>query len=62
MLLLLVFVLSSFLDNIAAAMIGGAIAHTVFKGKVHIGYLAGIVVRPPTRAARAAWWATPRPR
>jgi len=42
-LLLLVFVLSSFLDNIAAAMIGGAIAHTVFKGKVHIGYLAGIV-------------------
>ena len=42
-LLLLVFVLSSFLDNIAAAMIGGAIAHTVFRGKVHIGYLAGIV-------------------
>ncbi len=42
-LLALVFVLSSFLDNIAAAMIGGAIAHTVFKGKVHIGYLAAIV-------------------
>ena len=42
-LLLAVFVLSSFLDNIAAAMIGGAVAHTVFKGKVHIGYLAGIV-------------------
>ena len=42
-LLVAVFVLSSFLDNIAAAMIGGAIAHTVFKGKVHIGYLAGIV-------------------
>jgi Na+/H+ antiporter NhaD/arsenite permease-like protein len=42
-LLALVFVLSSFLDNIAAAMIGGAIAHTVFKGKVHIAYLAGIV-------------------
>lgn len=42
-LLILVFVLSSFLDNIAAAMIGGAIAHTVFKGKVHIGYLAAIV-------------------
>ncbi len=39
----LVFVLSSFLDNIAAAMIGGAIAHTVFKGKVHTGYLAAIV-------------------
>jgi Na+/H+ antiporter NhaD/arsenite permease-like protein len=42
-LLWLVFVLSSFLDNIAAAMIGGAIAHTVFRGKVHIGYLAAIV-------------------
>ena len=42
-LLVLVFVLSSFLDNIAAAMIGGAIAHTVFKGRVHIGYLAAIV-------------------
>jgi Na+/H+ antiporter NhaD/arsenite permease-like protein len=42
-LLALVFVLSGFLDNIAAAMIGGAIAHTVFRGKVHIGYLAAIV-------------------
>ena len=42
-LLVLVFVLSSFLDNIAAAMIGGAMAHTVFTGKVHIGYLAAIV-------------------
>jgi len=42
-LLVLVFVLSSFLDNIAAAMIGGAIAHTVFGGRVHIGYLAAIV-------------------
>ncbi|HUL68376.1 MAG TPA: citrate transporter [Burkholderiaceae bacterium] len=42
-LLSLVFVLSTFLDNIAAAMIGGAIAHTVFRGNVHIGYLAAIV-------------------
>ena len=42
-LLAMVFVLSSFLDNIAAAMIGGAMAHTVFRGKVHIGYLAAIV-------------------
>jgi len=42
-LLLMVFVLSSFLDNIAAALIGGAVAHTVFRGKVHIGYLAAIV-------------------
>jgi Na+/H+ antiporter NhaD/arsenite permease-like protein len=43
MLLVLVFVISSFLDNIAAAMIGGAIAATVFRGRVHVGYLAGIV-------------------
>jgi Na+/H+ antiporter NhaD/arsenite permease-like protein len=42
-LLALVFVLSSFLDNIAAALIGGAMAHTVFQGRVHIGYLAAIV-------------------
>ena len=42
-LLIMIFVLSSFLDNIAAAMIGGTIAMTVFRGKVHIGYLAAIV-------------------
>ena len=42
-LLAMITVLSSFLDNIAAAMIGGAIARIVFKGKVHIGFLAGIV-------------------
>ncbi len=43
LLLVMVFVISSFLDNIAAAMIGGAMAHTLFRGKVHVGYLAGIV-------------------
>ena len=42
-LLVAVFVLSSFLDNIAAALIGGAMAHTLFRAKVHIGYLAAIV-------------------
>jgi Na+/H+ antiporter NhaD/arsenite permease-like protein len=42
-LLAIVFVLSAFLDNIAAALIGGAMARHVFRGKVHIGYLAGIV-------------------
>jgi Na+/H+ antiporter NhaD/arsenite permease-like protein len=42
-LLVLVFVLSSFLDNIAAALIGGTVARSVFRGKVHIGYLAAIV-------------------
>jgi Na+/H+ antiporter NhaD/arsenite permease-like protein len=42
-LLVMIFVLSSFLDNIAAALIGGTIAGAVFRGKVHIGYLAAIV-------------------
>jgi len=42
-LLIFVFILSSFLDNIAAALIGGAIAIVVFKKRVHIGYIAAIV-------------------
>lgn len=42
-LLALVFVLSAFLDNIAAALIGGTVARHVFKGRVGIGYLAAIV-------------------
>lgn len=43
--LLLVFIciLSSFLDNIAAALIGGTVALVVFKNKVHVGYIAAIV-------------------
>ena len=42
-LLVMVFVLSSFLDNIAAALIGGTMAGVVFRKRVHIGYLAAIV-------------------
>jgi Na+/H+ antiporter NhaD/arsenite permease-like protein len=42
-LLVMVWILSSFLDNIAAALIGGAMAHQLFRGKVHIGFLAAIV-------------------
>jgi len=42
-LLFFIMILSSFLDNIAAAMIGGTIAMIVFKGKVHLGYLAAII-------------------
>ncbi len=42
-LLVIIFVLSGFLDNIAAALIGGTVAASVFKRKVHIGYLAAIV-------------------
>ncbi|APV49893.1 citrate transporter [Betaproteobacteria bacterium GR16-43] len=43
LLLVIVFVISSFLDNIAAAIIGGTMARAVFSGRVHIGYLAAIV-------------------
>ena len=51
-LLLIVWVLSIFLDNIAAALIGGAMASQLFRGKVHVGFLAAI-----TAAANAggAW-------
>lgn len=42
-LLVTVWSLSSFLDNIAGALIGGAIAHRLFRGKVHIGFVAAIV-------------------
>ena len=42
-LLAIVFVISGFLDNIAAALIGGAMAHTLFRGQVRVGYLAAIV-------------------
>jgi Na+/H+ antiporter NhaD/arsenite permease-like protein len=38
-----VFVLSGFLDNIAAAMIGGTVAGVLYKKRVHIGFLAAIV-------------------
>lgn len=43
MLLLIIMIMSSFLDNIAAAMIGGTIAMVVYKGKVHLGFLAAII-------------------
>ena len=42
-LLALVFVLSAFLDNIAAALIGATVAGTVYRHKLHIGFLAAIV-------------------
>jgi Na+/H+ antiporter NhaD/arsenite permease-like protein len=39
----IVWLLSSFLDNIAGALIGGATAHRLFQSKVHIAFLAAIV-------------------
>ena len=41
--LILVFIISSFLDNIAAAIIGGTMAAALYKRRVHIGFLAAIV-------------------
>ena len=41
--LIVVFVLSSFLDNIAAAMIGGTMATALYRGRVQVGFLAAIV-------------------
>jgi len=42
-LLALIFVVSSFLDNIAAAVIGATAAAAVYRQRVHLGYLAAIV-------------------
>jgi Na+/H+ antiporter NhaD/arsenite permease-like protein len=42
-LLVMVFLLSGFLDNIAAALIGGAMAHQLFRARVHVAYLVAIV-------------------
>jgi Na+/H+ antiporter NhaD/arsenite permease-like protein len=42
-LLVLVFLMSTFLDNIAAAIIGGTLAGSVFRHRVHVGFLAALV-------------------
>ena len=39
----IVFVLSAFLDNIAAAVLGGVMARHLYKGRVTVGFLAAIV-------------------
>jgi Na+/H+ antiporter NhaD/arsenite permease-like protein len=39
----MVFVLSSFLDNIAAALIGGTVAASIFRHRLHVGYVAALV-------------------
>jgi Na+/H+ antiporter NhaD/arsenite permease-like protein len=43
-LLAVVFVISAFLDNIAAAVLGGVMARHVYAGRVSISYLAAIVL------------------
>lgn len=42
-LLAAIFVLAAFLDNIAAAILGGVVARHVYKGRVAIGFIAAIV-------------------
>jgi Na+/H+ antiporter NhaD/arsenite permease-like protein len=42
-LLAIVWFISSFLDNIAAAMIGGVMARAAYRGRVTVGYVAAIV-------------------
>ena len=42
-LLAIVFLISIFLDNIAAAVIGGVVARHVYQGQVSVGFLASIV-------------------
>ena len=39
----IVFVMSAFLDNIAAAVLGGVMARHLYKGRVSVGFLAAIV-------------------
>ncbi|MEO7410155.1 MAG: hypothetical protein ABIU10_02380 [Sphingomicrobium sp.] len=39
----IIFVLSGFLDNIAAAVLGGVMARHVYHGRVSVGFLAAIV-------------------
>ena len=42
-LLAMVFVLSAFIDNVAAALIGATIAGALFRGKLQVGFLAALV-------------------
>lgn len=43
LLLAMIFVLAAFLDNIAAAVLGGVMAKHLYKGRVTVGFLAAIV-------------------
>ncbi len=42
-LLSLVWLLSAFLDNIAAALIGGSVAKVVYRNRLHVGYVVALV-------------------
>ena len=53
-LLVLIFVISAFLDNIAGALIGATVAGHVFKDRVRVGYLAAIVAAANAGGAGSA--------
>ena len=61
-LLALVFVMSAFLDNIAAAMIGATVARDGVPRQACTSVTSPPSSRPRMPAAPAAWWATPPPR
>ena len=58
-LLTIVFCMAIFIDNIASAMLGGAIALTVFRRKIHIGFLAAIAAAANAGGAFSVIGSTP---
>jgi hypothetical protein len=58
-LLAIVFGLAIFIDNIAAAMLGGAIALSVFQRRIHIGFLAAIAAAANAGGAFSVIGSTP---
>ena len=58
-LLAIVFGLAIFIDNIAAAMLGGAIALSVYRGKIHIGFIAAIAAAANAGGAFSVIGSTP---
>lgn len=58
-LLALVFILATFLDNIAAAVIGGTVASVVFKKRLHIGFIVAIAAVSNAGGAGSVLGSTP---
>lgn len=58
-LLAIAFCMAIFIDNIAAAMLGGAIALTVYRGKIHIGFIAAITAAANVGGAFSVIGSTP---
>lgn len=58
-LLTIVFCLAMFIDNIASAMLGGAIALAVYRKKIHIGFIAAITAAANAGGAFSVIGSTP---